>query len=355
MDQFLGQHPTGRCGWYQVALTGAAAYTNINGTNAVLVAGGDGQLHALNANNGNQIWGSQIENINGGEYVWGSVVVALGSIYVGISAFDDCSGANGKVLRISPNGGGVLNTFTVGSGNCVGGGIWGTPTVDAATGQVFVATGNPLVVNNAVCATPNMQAVVALNANNLNVISSWTVPPSQLNNPDSDFGGTPTLFPATVNGTPRLMLGVVNKNGYYYAFNRQNIGAGPLWYTQIANGGNDPQGGQGSIVTSGYDGQRIYIAGGRTNSCNGTLRAIDPSSGNILWTACLDNTDLGAVTATGNAVFTTYGNKIGGFNAATGQQFFTYQGQATFYAAVTILPNHLYVGDTHGNLYAFSW
>ncbi len=40
------------------------------------------------------------------------------------------------------------------------------------------------------------------------------------------------------------MVGVANKNGKFYAFNRSAINSGPVWKAQIANGGDCPQCGQ---------------------------------------------------------------------------------------------------------------
>lgn len=65
----------------------------------------------------------------------------------------------------------------------------------------------------------------------------WQVPSSQLSG-DSDFGDTLTLFTATINGVTREMVAVANKNGYYYAFDRTKLSAGPLWSDALATGGD---------------------------------------------------------------------------------------------------------------------
>jgi outer membrane protein assembly factor BamB len=329
----------------------------VKGTDALIVAGGDGKLHAVRAADGTQLWATQIANIAGGEYVWGSPVVALGSIYVGISSFDDCSDASGKVLRVAVSNGALENSFTTASANCLGGGIWGTPAVDSPRHVVYVATGNPFASGNAEhsCPTPYMLAIVALNAYSLSLISSWQVPASQLNNSDSDFGATPTLFAATINGAARLMLGVVNKNGIYYAFDRTDIAQGPLWTRQIADGGTDPQAGQGSIASSAYDGTRLYVAGGKAGGCGGSVRALDPGTGNQIWFTCLDHPVLGAISAARGDVFTTNGNNMTEFRADNGKPVYRYSGGTTFYSAVTIVPKYLLVGDISGTLYAFTW
>ena len=49
--------------------------------------------------------------------------------------------------------------------------------------------------------------------------------------PDGDFGATPTLFTASIDGKPTKLVGAVNKNGIYYAFRRGDVAAGPVWKT----------------------------------------------------------------------------------------------------------------------------
>ena len=56
-------------------------------------------------------------------------------------------------------------------------------------------------------------------------MGSWQVPSSQ-QTPDGDFGSTPTVFPAVINGTTHTLVGVANKNGIYYALDGANVSAG---------------------------------------------------------------------------------------------------------------------------------
>ena len=85
------------------------------------------------------------------------------------------------------------------------------------------------------------------------------MPQSQLYS-DPDFGTTPTLFTAIINGVSRPLVGALNKNGLFYAWDRTNVAAGPVWETRIAN----PAGGPLSIVSATWDGSRLYVGGGNT-------------------------------------------------------------------------------------------
>src|SRR5207248_2849270 len=88
---------------------------------------------------------------------------------------------------------------------------------------------------------------------------------------DSDFGSTPTLFWGTVTpgGASRALVGVANKNGLYYVFDRVNVAGGPVARLRIAQGGNPPTSGNGSISPSAFDGVRLYVG-----DTNGNLYAL---------------------------------------------------------------------------------
>src|SRR5260370_11476062 len=130
----------------------------------------------------------------------------------------------------------VQNTLYTAPAGCTGAGVWGSPTVDPATGDIYFATGNA-----GWCSSPETLAVAVVQTDSsLNLLSSWQVPVTQLPNNDSDFGSTPTLFVATISGIVYQMVGVQNKNGIYYAFDRSAISIGPLLHRRIATGGVCP-------------------------------------------------------------------------------------------------------------------
>ncbi len=354
--RFLGQHPTNSCGWYTVSQTGSPVYVN----GEVYAAGGDGSLHALNSATGNEDWSVQLENISTGEYIWGSLTQYHNNIYAGIASFtDDCPQqlAVGQVIQINLATRTVIRHY-IASPGCFGGGIWSTPTIDASANVVYVTTGNIMPNIPSSCDISQMQAIVALNASDLSLLAIWRVPQSDLNNNDSDFGGTPTLF-TTSNGMH--LVGAVNKNGYYYAIDTANVYEGKLslvWKYQVADGGTDPQGGQGSIATAAFDGHYLYVAGGRISSnglsCSGSIEAVLPDSGTRMWARCLGATVLGAVTVSANDVFVTDGNRLDAFAANSGDSTFSYTNN-NLYAGVTTIANHLVTGDRSGYLTLYSW
>jgi outer membrane protein assembly factor BamB len=156
------------------------------------------------------------------------------------------------------------------------------------------------------------------------------------------------------------MVGAVNKNGIYYAFDRTRVGAGPVWRARIAEGGPDPEQAQGSVSPSAWDTHAVYVAGGRTviagRVCLGNVRALNPSSGSFEWQYCARSGPvIGAVTAIPGLVVAGAGKSLLVLAASSGHVLFTYHmpGKAFLYGAASIADGVLYIGDTGWDLHSF--
>ena len=329
-----------------VASTATVTNVSINGTptEVVFAGGGDAHFYALDASNGNIIWSTQL-GASPSHMIWDAPAIYNGTIYIGISSYGDCPLVQGQLIQMDEVTGAILHTFTTVPGKCPGGGIWGSPTIDEANNTIYVATGNGS------CTTGSF-SVIELNAADLSRISAWQIPSSQRTS-DSDFGSTPTLFQATINSIPHEMVGAVSKSGYYYAFDRTNISAGPIWQKQLSMG-------KSNISPSAWDGTTLYAASSRTTikgqSCNGSVRALDPSTGAHLWEFCTPDKVTGAVTLVPGLVIVGAGKYLFVLNAKTGQQLFMYHDQTSgsfFYGAASVSNGVLYIGSKDGTLFAF--
>jgi outer membrane protein assembly factor BamB len=147
--------------------------------------------------------------------------------------------------------------------------------------QRFVAdcTGAPATIGK------RSAAIVAVNADTLAVDWSWQVPFSEQAF-DADFGATPTLCGADNN---LRVVGVANKDGIFYAFNADALGA-PIWQRTIAVGGGGPESAQGSISSASCAGGAFYVGAGKPPdgalvcaSDTGQVWALSAATGEPRW------------------------------------------------------------------------
>jgi polyvinyl alcohol dehydrogenase (cytochrome) len=343
---YLGQTSDKNCNPPVVGVASTATVTGGRTNPIVYAGGGNPVLYALNGKNGTVIGATPLGS-SPSHFIWSSPAVYNGSVYIGNSSFGDCPLIQGQLVKSSASTGEVQHIFNVVPDGCLGGSVWGSPTIDEALGKVYIATGNP-----GSCISPYTDAVMELNAADLSYMDSW-----QMRGPDNadlDFGSTPTLFQAGT--TP--MLGVVNKNGEFVAFQRDALGAGPVWRVQVGNGGDCPQCGSGNISPAAWDGRNLYVASGNTSinggSCQGSLRKLDPATGDFLWQTCLhDGPVLGAVTAVPGVAFVGEGTHFVAIDTSSGNILFNYDTGSNIWGAASISNGVAYVGNQGGTLYAF--
>jgi len=253
------------------------------------------------------------------------------------------------LVQLNASSGAIESTFNPVAAGCTGAGIWASPTFDSSDGSMYIATGT-----EGHCAKGEAIGVVKLKTTTMAYETSWVIP-LNLRVHDSDFGATPMLFTATIGGTLHKMVGVPNKNGVLYAFDRTTLGSGPLWTATLASGGSCPQCGQGSISSPVYDGSKIYVAGGQTTinnvNCKGSIRALNPASGSFTWQTCLSGTVMGAITLVPGVLAVVDGPNLTLVSTSSGA--ILYNNQGNFYGSPTISNGVLYVGSTTNQLYAF--
>ena len=353
----------------QMGVTASATVGQVNGTTLLFVPGGgplsgtSGPLYffALNPATGAIVWQSQIGS-SPADTLWSAPALYNGSIYEGIAGQGSCPNfTRGRLVRLNAATGAVQNTFYSVASGCDGGDIWGSPAIDESAGMVYVTTGS--FGDNCAGSEPYAQALVELRASDLSYVSSWQLTPSPI--PDSDFGSTPTLF----SGGGNALVGVVNKDGVFYTFNRSNLAAGPVWTYTLANPGSSaPEVGDGSVSPAAYDGTNLYIAGGTSpnSTCRGTLQAVNPGTGAAVWVDCLPGFVLPAVTAAPGIVAVGANSQLTIARASDGTILWTWNDPrgTPFWAAPTIANGTLFAANTGwaepgdsvgpGRLYAFN-
>jgi polyvinyl alcohol dehydrogenase (cytochrome) len=192
-------------------------------------------------------------------------VVADGHVYVGVSSQCDIPLIAGGLKEYEQATGAQLAFYQTNPAGKTGPSIWSSPAADPTGHFVYVTTGNGITGDSA--------SIVQLDAGTLAKLASWQVPLSQQVT-DSDFGGSPTLFTATIGGTPTSMVGACNKNGTCYALQAGNLAAGPVWQMQVGAGAS---GGPQCDAAAIWDGTHLFIGGTRPRS------AASPTTARSAW------------------------------------------------------------------------
>ncbi|HEY2599660.1 MAG TPA: PQQ-binding-like beta-propeller repeat protein, partial [Candidatus Dormibacteraeota bacterium] len=199
-------------------------------------------------------------------------------------------------------------------------------------------------------------AIVELKASDLSVLGFWNVPVSSQGAGDPDFGGTPTLFTATINGQTRSLVGAVDKDAIFYAWDRTNVAAGPVWQSTVATASGDPA--VGSIVSASWDGTNLYVAGGNTTingaGCQGNIDALNPSTGAFVWRSCQSSEFFGGITVVpGVVVEGTLSGTVLFLNATNGSTLLAYKtGVSEIQGECAVANGIVYVPLDNGSLIA---
>jgi polyvinyl alcohol dehydrogenase (cytochrome) len=315
------------CGAEGFTSTATVAADPVSGAATVYVAAADGYLYALNATTGATRWravvGIPSTTVND-YYDWGSPTVSGGVVYMGISSQCDNPLVRGGVRAVDQATGAALGTYFSTPAGTRGASVWSSVLV-TTDGRIFVTTGNGP-------AGSDRQSIVQLSLNRtahtLTRVAKWMVPKVP-QNPDSDFGGSPTQFTAVLGGVPTTMVGACNKNGVYYAFRESSIASGPVWTRTV---GAAYRSGVGQCdAAAAWDGTRLIVAGNSTTiggvAYQGSVRRLDPATGAVLWSHGLPGPAIGSPSLDGAGVLSVgaFGGTQGPFllNANTGALLWT--------------------------------
>ncbi len=218
------------------------------GKNLIYFSGGYDQVHAVDLATGIEAKGWPLltswwpHDFMHGGFTYNP---ANGLLYAVTSSHCDTSPWYGRIMAIDTNKPDIANTFYTMSGTNKqgpsGGGIWGPggASIDPATNDVFIATGNadthatPKAPQNASYA----EEVVELSPRLTTILANnhpVNIPNDGLN--DFDFGTTPLLFQPV--GCPPL-LAAINKSGMFELYDRESISSGPIQYIAMSVPSNE--------------------------------------------------------------------------------------------------------------------
>ncbi len=315
----------------------------------VYVGGGADQFFTLDAATGQGIWTmfTGQSGAEGGHYNWASPLVADGRVYSGIASFCDHPLVRGYVWGADASSGANARRAYIVRENTVGGGIWTSPTLDRAHNRIFATTGTPGDGAGIV------DGIVTIDLNTYTIVDGWRVP-AQDEVHDADFGTTPTLF-TLPDG--KQMVAAGNKNGWFYVFNADHLGDGPVWKFMVAQGGECPQCGEGTIASGIYRDGVLYLAGGHGldgQNQPGAIRAFDAATGNLRWTYITPGGPVMGSPAGANGVIAVAGNHVlDVIAAADGRLLFRASLGLPVWAGIAIAHGVIYVASNDGYLWAF--
>jgi outer membrane protein assembly factor BamB len=275
------------------------------GSPTVYVGAPDGYLYALNAANGSARWRSQVgdrlpSKTTNDIFNWASPVVNNGRVYMGVSSNCDKPWVRGGLQSFNQATGALLATYWGVPQGAVGSGVWTSPALDASSGDVYITT----------ASGPDLPApqgddfsVVRLDGTTLGKAGIWTVPLADRPG-DADFASSPTLFHATINGTDRALVAGCNKNGVLYAWDRNDLNAGPVWQVKVGLG--TPDGAKSCLAAPIYDGSNLFEASNPTTIGGvpylGSVRRLSPTTGAAVWETGLGGIILGSPSQSGGGV-----------------------------------------------------
>ncbi|HEY3681929.1 MAG TPA: PQQ-binding-like beta-propeller repeat protein [Streptosporangiaceae bacterium] len=272
-----------------------------------------GYLYAVDQRTGELAWATRLDT-EVSAIVTSSPIVYGGRVYVGVSSGQNvlgktfpCCTFRGHVDAVNADTGKVAwrhytvpkprrtGTWPNGVAKYApsGGGVWSTPSVDPRTRTLYVGTGQ-----NYTGSGGHFDSVLALDTatgrarwtRKMTDVDTWRAecnPQSEEdkkycpNLPDGtaldfDLGAAPNLFRA--GGRP--LVGIGQKAGVYHVLDART--GKIVWQRQLSK--PMPSGGLSGIQWgSSYDGRRLYIATYMADP--GTLFAIDPATGHVIWKA----------------------------------------------------------------------
>lgn len=270
-----------------------------------------GYMYALDQDTGKLDWAKRIDD-HVSATVTSSPIVYRGRVYVGVSSGENlmgkehpCCTFRGHVDALDTDTGELDWRFhtvpeprqdgTWPNGvpryTPSGAGVWSSPSIDSATGTLYVGTGQ-----NYSGSGGHFDSVLALDARTgrprwtrkMTDVDTWRrecsspSPEDQQYCPnlpdgtalDFDLGAAPSLF--TVHG--RRLIGIGQKVGVYHVLDART--GEIVWQRQLST--PMPGGGLSGIQWgASYDGHRLYVATYMANP--GTLFALDPSNGHVVW------------------------------------------------------------------------
>ena len=344
----LGNTYAPQCNPAALGITSAATVSD----GLLFVAGGDDSFYALDAETLGVVWKTRMgdNSETGGYYGWCSPAVANETVLQGVSSNCDNPFVPGRLLALDPATGREVAAAELTPPGVKGSGVWTSPAVDVDSRKIFITTASADHLEDG-----HAFSIVRLDLGTLAIEDEWRVDQPLAAEADYDWGSSPTLI---MDATGRRLVGAGQKDGRYYAFDRDHLAQGPVWSTPICRDGSSPQSGEGSLSTAAFDGRLLFMGGGAPldspdPNLLGTLTALDPADGHVVWSRSFGGPVIAPIATVNGLVLSTAGNLAFALDAATGEILWSFEPGAYCFGGIAISKGRLYFGDLAGNLYCF--
>lgn len=282
-----------------------------------------GTMYAIRTSDGSEAWKTQYDT-NQASGGWSSPIIVGDKVIIGISSggeiFDqpDTHTFRGGVAALDKKTGAVKwigYTASEAENGCA---VWATPSADVENGLVFAPTGN----NYSGAAGPGSDALFAFDLET--GAKKWShqfyegdvfAVFASNGNPDFDLGANAVVFDATVDGTPRKLVGVGQKSGDFHV--RDRLTGEEIYSVKLGGGSASPP--MGAFNSGAWDGERLVILENEPGT-GGKLFALDPATGDTLWSRPTGPVGWGPVSVANGVGFATRGKDIEIFDVKTGDK-----------------------------------
>jgi polyvinyl alcohol dehydrogenase (cytochrome) len=304
--------------------------------NSVYVGGGDAALYALDKTSGAVAFRVPLADPNDGAYLWSSIMYSQNTLYLGVASLGDCPLVRGELVRVDLNNAQVPKIRYLMPEDQLGAGLWSTPAIDEATNTLYITTGNgDEDPENGVFGG----ALLAMDASTLEPRAYFFLPRAEEED-DFDWGSSPTLF-RTTNG--QKMVGATGKDGVFYALSRDDLSL--VWKQTVAISCICPECGCGSLSTPAFDGTKLYLGAGVRDPNGfalGSVYAINPDTGDVIWEQDLDGTVIAPVTIANGLVYVSTTNGLSVFDSETGEAVWGDGGYGLLYSQTIVQDGAIY-------------
>jgi len=238
------------------------------------------------------------------------------------------------------------------------GNVWSSAAIDPERGLLFTASSNcdtdtdPDTALPSPIMPPYDEAVFALHTDTGE--PAWVWQPRQVDAEDLAFGAVPNLFQIEFAGEVRQVVGVGNKDGNYYVFDRDGVNqitgrVEPYWARQVVAGGAI-----GGVIASAAvgEGKVMFSTAVGLDLDDPQLPAawgLDAASGEIVWGSSDGGPSYSPTSAVPGVVFMgSLGGILYGYDSDSGASLVRLNARGPLGSAPSVVAGSLYVGAGTG-------